>query len=288
MNRESMDIHSIKPFVRFAQDIYITPAQKHMYAKSYDHRLFYVISGSAILEIGNIVKEISSGHVLYWASGLTYRFEPGNEQALHMIAINFDFTQANRESVQYLPVVSPGDYAEEKRLEDIVFTDAAVLNAPILIQNLPSVLPYIQALVSEADQPALFSEFQLSNLLNIVLTMVCRAASQRQIVKGQINSYRQIIDYINSHYAEDIDNHFLAATFGYHPKYISQLITQHTGIPLHQYLLKVRIRNAIYLLQTSPLSISEIARRVGFKNASYFSEYFRRCTGYSPRAFRLV
>lgn len=287
MQHSCIPFHTIKPFVRFAQDIYILPDQAQKTVKSYDHRLFYIVSGVASIEIDDLVKEISPGSVLYWMSGAAYRFDLHAGQPLHMIAINFDYTQASCETVQYLPLVLPQDYSEGSRMEDISFSDVAALNAPILLHGLPNILPYMQQIVNEAASPVLYSNLYLSNLLSVVLTCIARAASQRQAVKGQIRSYQQITEYINSHYTEEISNSYLAEKFGYHPKYISQLITQHTGTSLHQYLLKVRIRNAIYLLQTTQMPINEVAHRVGFRNASYFSEYFRHCTGYSPRAFRI-
>ena len=155
------------------------------------------------------------------------------------------------------------------------------------LTELPEILPYLRSIVSEAERPALFYELRLYSLLTAVLSGICRAASQRKPVRGQADAYLRIAEYVNLHYAEPLDNGTLAERFGYHPKYIAQLFTRHTGTSLHQYLLKVRLRNAIFLLQTTQLPVSEVARRVGFASASYFSEYFRRCTGYPPSAFRV-
>lgn len=166
---QELSFHSIKPFVRFAQDIYLTAEQPPKTVKAYDHRLFYIVSGTALLEINNITKEISPGHVLYWMSGAPYIFNVCSNHALHMISINFDFTQNNCQTVQYLPMVLHTDYDEHKQLESIAFTDATVLNNPIILNDLPGILPYMQNIVSEAASPALFSDFHLSNLLSVIL-----------------------------------------------------------------------------------------------------------------------
>lgn len=285
MSDSSVSFRTIRPFVRFAQDISISQPQRTV--RSYDHRLFYILSGTAAVEIDGTVKEIFPGNVLYWMSGVAYRFEIHGKSPLHMIAVNFDFMQENREAVQYLPLVLPQDYSDDRRLEAFSFPDAPVMNAPIFLNELPDIFPYMQSIVREAAAPALFSELCLSDLFGAVLTEVCRAASQRQTARGHLSSYKEITDYIHRHYADDLSNAFLAERFGYHPKYISQLIRQQTGTSLHRYLLNVRIRNAIDLLQTTSLPVGEIAQRVGFRNAAYFSEYFRKSTGHSPRAFRV-
>lgn len=287
MQQEQISFQDIRPFVRFAGDIYVTGDWPHRTVNTYDHRLFYVVSGEGSVEIGGVTTPISAGRVLCWMSGTAYRFAVDAGQAMHLISINFDYTQRNRETVQYLPVMRPQDYAAGERLEALSFPDAPAMNAPVQLAELPEILPYLRSIVSEAERPALFSELRLSSLLAAVLSGICRAASQRKPVRGQADAYLRIAEYVNLHYAEPLDNRSLAERFGYHPKYIAQLFTRHTGTSLHQYLLKVRLRNAIFLLQTTQLPVSEVARRVGFGSASYFSEYFRRCTGYPPSAFRV-
>ena len=52
------------------------------------------------------------------------------------------------------------------------------------------------------------------------------------------------------------------------------------------YLAKRRIQKARKLLETTPLSISEIAFDTGFMDSNYFSRRFRQETGKSPRDYR--
>jgi len=47
-----------------------------------------------------------------------------------------------------------------------------------------------------------------------------------------------------------------------------------------------RIETAKTLLASDDLNILEVAFEVGFKNASAFSRYFRKCLGVSPSQFR--
>ena len=49
---------------------------------------------------------------------------------------------------------------------------------------------------------------------------------------------------------------------------------------------KTRIRQALILLNTSELSIGDIASRCGFPDANYFSRVFRRQQGLSPKQYR--
>ncbi|MGA0332670.1 MAG: AraC family transcriptional regulator [Kiritimatiellia bacterium] len=60
-----------------------------------------------------------------------------------------------------------------------------------------------------------------------------------------------------------------------------------TGQPPIEYLLRLRIQEAMKLLTHSDRSITEIAMDVGFNDSNYFSRQFRQALGQSPRSFRL-
>lgn len=55
---------------------------------------------------------------------------------------------------------------------------------------------------------------------------------------------------------------------------------------VNDYILSVRLQKARYLLQHEPLSVSEIAYKVGFSSPAYFSTVFKNRFGTSPRAFK--
>ena len=92
--------------------------------------------------------------------------------------------------------------------------------------------------------------------------------------------------YIYAHYAEPLTNAQIGHEFGFHPNYVSSLISAATGMSLHRYLLFIRISNAIDLLETTGLSIGSIAQQTGFDDVCYFSKYFRKLTGLAPRDYR--
>jgi AraC-like DNA-binding protein len=60
----------------------------------------------------------------------------------------------------------------------------------------------------------------------------------------------------------------------------------HTGLPPQQYITKFRMAHARELIATSQMSITDIARIVGYDNPLYFSRMFKKETGVSPRAYR--
>ncbi|MGT9066329.1 helix-turn-helix transcriptional regulator, partial [Enterococcus faecalis] len=52
------------------------------------------------------------------------------------------------------------------------------------------------------------------------------------------------------------------------------------------YLTSIRIRQAQELLLHSPLTIQQIAKKVGFQTAAYFATTFKKESGVTPSVYR--
>ena len=53
-----------------------------------------------------------------------------------------------------------------------------------------------------------------------------------------------------------------------------------------QYLENIRLRKARELLESTSLSISDIARTAGYNDSNYFARSFKKVYGVSPRDYR--
>jgi AraC-like DNA-binding protein len=59
-----------------------------------------------------------------------------------------------------------------------------------------------------------------------------------------------------------------------------------TGSSPVDYIQELRIREAMHLLKSTALSVSEIAFRVGYNDSRYFSNRFKKFTNSTPGEFR--
>jgi AraC family transcriptional regulator of adaptative response / methylphosphotriester-DNA alkyltransferase methyltransferase len=60
------------------------------------------------------------------------------------------------------------------------------------------------------------------------------------------------------------------------------------GITPSEYVQQIRLEKAIYLLETSGLSISDIGLTVGFSSTPYFITLFKKKLGYTPSGYRKI
>ena len=68
--------------------------------------------------------------------------------------------------------------------------------------------------------------------------------------------------------------------------YFSRLFKKAVGIGCNEYIVQSRIKVAQDLLSTTPMSVSDIAVKVGYNDKNYFSLAFRRKTGETPTEYR--
>ena len=61
---------------------------------------------------------------------------------------------------------------------------------------------------------------------------------------------------------------------------------QCTGVAPHQYLLQLKLSKTKDLLSNTDMSIQEIAMKLNFESADYFSYFFRSKTGINPISYR--
>lgn len=65
-----------------------------------------------------------------------------------------------------------------------------------------------------------------------------------------------------------------------------KVFKQYTGIAPHQYILQLKLSKIKDLLSSTELSIQDIAVRLNFESADYFSYFFKSKTGINPLSYR--
>lgn len=97
---------------------------------------------------------------------------------------------------------------------------------------------------------------------------------------------KKALAYIQTNYREGLTQEQVAQAVHLSPGYFSRLFRHEQGVTFSEYLASLRLQKAQHLLQTSALSIGEIAAEVGYGDPNYFSRVFSKTYGMSPSEFR--
>ena len=119
----------------------------------------------------------------------------------------------------------------------------------------------------------------LSNILSIPDILVKKTSNASDM-------RREIITYVNDNYLEKITLSDLADEFHMSEKYISRYFKKHFNITFSKYVNHMRLLYAKNLLDTTNISITDVALSSGFPNVSYFIRSFKESYGKTPFSYR--
>ena len=97
----------------------------------------------------------------------------------------------------------------------------------------------------------------------------------------------QTQEYISSHYRSRITLEEIAASLHVNRSYLCRIYKEKTGENIFDLIKKKKLDAAKQLIAHSDLRISDVARQVGFEDAAYFSRFFKKYTGMSPKEYEL-
>lgn len=89
---------------------------------------------------------------------------------------------------------------------------------------------------------------------------------------------------MDTEYFKPISLDKLSTGFGYTKDHLIRVFKRHFGTTPHQYLIRVRMEHAGWLLENTSLSMEEVACNVGYGDFSAFYRAFRSTWGISPGA----
>lgn len=90
----------------------------------------------------------------------------------------------------------------------------------------------------------------------------------------------------NEHLSENLSLAAIADELKMSQYHFSRLFKQSINVSPYQYVIRQRLKWAKYLLRTTTLSITVIAKQVGFAHQNQLTVKFRKLTGTTPSNYR--
>jgi two-component system response regulator YesN len=114
--------------------------------------------------------------------------------------------------------------------------------------------------------------------------LVSRVRSSRDFRNTSL--IEKAVRYMEENHPHELSLEDVARQVYLSPCYFSRLFKQVKGWSFSEYLTQIRIEEARRLLVNTDFQISEIASRVGYRDARYFSQVFKRNEGCTPITYR--
>ena len=232
-----------------------------------DYQLLYVASGKAIFYFNGDPKEVAAGHMVL--------FQPRQEQ-------HYEYFAVDRPEVYWVHFTG-SDVRNILRHYDIP------LDKNVIYSGSSATYAYLfKEMIQELQTCRTGFEELLEMYLRQIFLLIQRSWEER---KPTVSSYLQEeVDYarkyFNEHYNEDISIEDYAQSRGMSVSWFLRNFKQMTMKSPMQYILAIRINNAVSLLETTDYNVTEISTIVGYDNPLYFSRIFKKQKGVSPSDYR--
>lgn len=118
-----------------------------------------------------------------------------------------------------------------------------------------------------------------------ILSVYVADAKERLAQKDE-HYIRKAKEYIQKEYKKDISSAMVSEHLSLHPNYFSALFKKKSGMTYSEYLRKIRIEEALRLMNETNMKLYEIAEAVGYHDTIHFNRAFRKETGQSPSVYR--
>ncbi|TMV50170.1 helix-turn-helix domain-containing protein [Paenibacillus mesophilus] len=264
-------------FVSRSRELFSLPIHVHDFIE-----INYVAAGKGYHYIGDNRLEVGRGDLFIIPIGTRHVYRPESTNPDHeLIVYNCLFSQEllpRLADVQPLPfrpeLLLSGETHTYRHFEDRNNECHRTLES--MIQEYTLRMPGYEAMVC-------------SLLLQLLVTLHrYDAGFVGSESKSSLSPLRlePVFDYIAEHYSEAITLERLASLIPVSASYLQRMFKRTTGQSCTEYIQNVRIAKSCELLQSSSITVRDVALQVGYKDLKFFHTLFRKKTGTSPYRYK--
>lgn len=145
----------------------------------------------------------------------------------------------------------------------------------------------LEKLLQIYQSAAPYRDLQCANQLSQIITELLMEKEMRRHHNVHLYEYLQdAIVYMEHHYMQPLTLGFFSEFFGISKYHFAREFRKFTGVSPNEYVIRLRMAHAKYLLQNTNLTIREICEMIGIADESHFASLFKKREGISPGKYR--
>lgn len=180
-----------------------------------------------------------------------------------------------------------GDWSGISETEQRLVGKLFSMNRKPVLQNVKQIGEILQKIENELTTYELGFKTRVNHLLDELLITIARQLSKQDNQRRDFPQTFQKLDQIlRENLAHPWTVEEMAIIMGLGTTAFTEKVKSYSGFSPLNYLINLRISEAIRLLKSSTISLTDIALDTGFYSSQHFSTTFKKLTGYTPGHFR--
>ena len=238
------------------------------YHDSYE--IYYLVKGNRNYVIGDDYFSINKGDMVLIKPGVLHKTAG---RAYDRILLNFTPKYLNR------------FFSEEALSVLLRCFDETVISIPSELRpEFLALFEKIMLLLEDGKEEETF--IYLTELLNKIYIVSRQAKAGENKKSYDDKTITKILHYINEKYS-DIENISQIADEFFITKYhLCRIFKNATNTSIIEYLNRIKIKKACFLLETTDKTITEICVLCGFNSSVYFCKLFKKLMNITPTEYR--
>ncbi|WP_028292664.1 4-hydroxyphenylacetate catabolism regulatory protein HpaA [Oceanobacter kriegii] len=156
--------------------------------------------------------------------------------------------------------------------------------------NWQRMLDTFEAIQDEWNHEQPDKQFVLESHVRMLMVQLARLAPQSSssslVASEELRQFRRFSELLEEHFRDRWALGRYSSELGMCESRLNQICQRVTNLPPKRLINERMLQESKRLLQHSKLSINDVGFELGFTDPSYFSRFFRKQTGLTPKGFR--
>jgi AraC-like DNA-binding protein len=180
-----------------------------------------------------------------------------------------------------------GDWSGLSESDSITISKVLQLNNIVVLSKVKEAFIVLQAIGDELFQREIGYSTRVNHLIDELLIFIARQSSRQTNLRRDFpEMFTKMEEALRQNLSHQWTVEEMAALIGLGTTAFSEKVKIFTGFSPLNYLINIRISEAIKLLKKQEVNVTEIALETGFYSSQHFSTTFKKLTGYTPVEFR--